>query len=287
MFPDQNASMPAESSWGSQQAWNVVEDPNQNRPGAISGPMSGWRHPYRNTGRVPVPQTHFDVPEEEAAALAQNSAHSVLASVSRRSLNLMILAAVLIVLGIPIYIGLHHLPQSTFVSPGGSAAKPLPTAVAGSGYLAYNTKTFSLAYPAQWTSASATQTVSMGFTLQGQSFTTSNNTAFHVYMTTAFPADEFQQVQDAIAADFAPHQTPQGIKLNAVSTHADVKWHQSDYAITKVVGNTDVRMRLRVIVGDAGAHGFVIIMLAPQAQFERIDSASFEPMFRSLHVAAQ
>jgi len=261
-----------------------MPDPEGRPPAAVSGPTSGWRHPYRDRDRQLNKRAMSAFSGEPVLTPFAVNGSAAARKVSRLATNMVIFGLVLAVLGIPIYIGLHHLPQTTYRQTSGGSPTSVATAVVTAGYQGYTSQDFNIAYPAAWQSSAAPALTPLNYSLSGQSFSHDANTRMTVYSSTAFPADELQQLQDATASALAPTQTPQGISSGAVSTIAGLKWYHSDYIVTRVEGNSAVTLRVRVLVANAGARGYVVIMMAPQAEYSHDDSTWFEKMLTSLRV---
>lgn len=228
-------------------------------------------------GWMALPQYGQDGAPVRRGARARRAASNI----SRATMNVLLIALILVILAIPISIGLNHLaslnPQATPPVVSGTA---VPTAPVASGFTGYAVPLFSLAYPSTWKHSTASRQLSDGTTAHEDSFTDGQGTTASLY-TTPGTANQLQPYRDELASDTAVNAPLKASVLGATHTYNDVKWLESDYTFSGILNEKPAQMQMRVLAAIQGATAYFFVLTTPQSSFGHVNTSDFEPLLTS------
>jgi hypothetical protein len=234
--------------------------------------------PLEEIRRLAVPENMSAMPP-----FAHSRRRSLLRRANNTAFNLVLIALVLGILGIPVAIGLKHYADSlpTVLKSTPAAQTPVATPPLASGFAGFENSLFSIAYPDIWKQSSTTRTLSTGTVARIEDFTGQTNQEVLIGTASAVPADELQQLVDAAAHLNVTVEVLQPLATSTFRTYDKQLWIEHDYTFTRVQGDTQTKMQVRALAVDLGATTFFVVAYNPQASFASANSTYFEKMLQS------
>ena len=273
--------------WGAEadEGWAVVPP----TPSPDSGALGGGSHSSaRNRGpMVPFEQlsmaSSWRQSQELSAITPAMWARHIVRNVNTTVFNLVLIALLVGILGIPVYIGLQRVGQLTPTTTPHATPVPKhePTPAVAAGFTGFENASFSLAYPADWTHTHHDDALNARNILHSEDYKGAGNNEVLVGTTASVPGDQLQ----AFLGDVAQHQfsqwTLQGLAVNRHITYDHEQWLEDDYAVAVLQGKSNVTLEAHVLVANHGTLTYYLIVIDTRSSFASDAGKYSTPMLAS------
>lgn len=275
---------PGPSDWSGESGWNAV--PPQGGPSPVaspSGSLSASRHrapmvPLDEIAAMDVWQDDMSMPMLTPAMRAQRMVRKM----NNTAFNLLLVALVLGILGIPAYIGWQRVlqlqPKALPVATTVSTREPTPAL--RQGFVGFETGAFTVAYPATWTHNARTQTLN-DRPLDRQEFKGSGDNLVVLGTTGSVPSDQLRPFLESLARQEFSQWVLQPNATDLRPTYDHERWIEEDYTVTELQGNTNVVVQTRVLVVNHGTRTYFAIITDRKSAFQADAARYSEPMLAS------
>jgi hypothetical protein len=265
--------------------WAVVPP----TPSPDSAALGGGSHSAaRNRGpMVPFEQlstaSSWRQSQELSAITPAMWARHIVRNVNTTVFNLVLIALLVGILGIPVYIGLQRVGQLTPTTTTSATPVPKhePTPAVAAGFTGFENASFSLAYPADWTHTHHDDLLNARNILHSEDFKGAGNNEVLVGITASVPGDQLQ----TFLGDVAHHQfsqwTLQGLTVNRHVTYDKEQWLEDDYTVTVLQGKSNVTLEAHVLVANHGTRTYYLIVIGTRSSFASDAGKYSTPMLAS------
>lgn len=211
---------------------------------------------------------------------------AALRHVTHFSFNMILLAIILTILAIPTAIGVVRfglLNQPAANTKPTPTPRPIPTAYPG--YRTLRTTLYTIAYPLAWHHTVQDQAQRAGYALQEHDFATTNHVSLAIATSQTVPQDRLVPLLDSIAVSLSdPYQAANFQILSPTQpgpTLDGQQWLSNGFTFDLSDGKTTVVIQGEALATNYGVGTYVMVFLAPQAQFGDVQNRYLRPMLAS------
>jgi hypothetical protein len=267
------------------EGWAVVPPTRSPDSDALGG---GSHSSARNRGpMVPFEQlsttSSWRQSQELSAITPAMWARHIVRNVNTTVFNLVLIALLVGILGIPVYIGLQRVGQLTPTTTPHATPVPKhePTPEVAAGFTGFENASFSFAYPADWTHTSHNDRLDARNVLFSEDFKGAGNNEVLIGTTASVPGDQLQ----AFLGDVANHQFSQWT-LQALTpilhvTYDKEQWLEKNYAVPVLQGKSNVTLEAHVLVANHGTVTYYLIVIDTRSSFASDAGKYSTPMLAS------
>ncbi|HZC76704.1 MAG TPA: hypothetical protein VE258_03095, partial [Ktedonobacterales bacterium] len=253
--------------WGAEddEGWDVVPPTRSPDSGALGG---GSHSSARGRGpMVPFEQlstaASWRQSQELSAITPAMWARHIVRNVNTTVFNLVLIALLVGILGLPVFIGLQRIGQLTPTTTPHATPLPKhePTPEVAAGFTGFENASFSLAYPADWTHTHHDDALNARNILHSEDFKGAGNNEVLVGTTTSVPGDQLQTFLGDVARWQFGKWTQVPLAVNLPKTYDREKWFEDDYAVTELQGKSNVTLEAHVLVANHGTVTYYLIVI--------------------------
>jgi hypothetical protein len=210
-------------------------------------------------------------------------ARHIVRNVNTTVFNLVLIAFLVGILGIPVYIGLQRVGQLTPTTTTSATPVPKhePTPAVAAGFTGFENASFSLAYPADWTRTHHDVPLNARNILHSEDFKGAGNNEVLAGITASVPSDQLLTFLGDIAHQQFGQWTLQGLAVNRHVTYDKEQWTEDDYAVTELQGKSNVTLEAHVLVANHGTRTYYIIVISTRSSFAADAGKYSNPMLAS------
>ena len=210
-------------------------------------------------------------------------ARHIVRNVNTTVFNLVLIALLVGILGIPVYIGLQRVGQLTPTTTPHATPLPKhePTPEVAAGFTGFENASFSLAYPADWTHTHHDDALNARNILHSEDFKGAGNNEVLVGTTTSVPGDQLQTFLGDVARWQFGKWTQVPLAVNLPKTYDREKWFEDDYAVTELQGKSNVTLEAHVLVANHGTVTYYLIVIDTRSSFASDAGKYSTPMLAS------
>jgi hypothetical protein len=273
--------------WGTEddEGWAVVPP----TPSPDSGALGGGSHSSaRNRGpMVPFEQlstaSSWRQSQELSAITPAMWARHFVRNVNTTVFNLVLIALLVGILGIPVYIGLQRVGQLTPTTTPHATPVPKhePTPEVAAGFTGFENASFSLAYPSDWTHTHHDDPLNARNILHSEDYKGAGNNEVLVGITASVPGDQLQAFLGDVAHQQFSQWTLQGLAVNRHVTYDHEQWLEDDYAVAVLQGKSNVTLEAHVLVANHGTVTYYLIVIDTRSSFASDAGKYSTPMLAS------